>query len=83
MMHPLTTIKGTQLAKLADGTKLVSWGKPLESKQPTEVEGTNGNQRKVWVLPRMGAQIGSAGVGWQLPPVLKKQKKVGGKWVLE
>ncbi|TGZ85106.1 P-loop containing nucleoside triphosphate hydrolase protein [Ascodesmis nigricans] len=82
-MMPLTTVKGTQLARLADGTGLVSWGKPLESRMPKEVEVEGGKGREVWVVPRMGMGIGSAGVGWQLPPCRKIQKLRGGKWVFE
>lgn len=37
--------------------------------------------RECWVVPRLGAAIGSGGTGWDLPPIKVKQEKKGSQWV--
>lgn len=84
-LQPLTTISGQQLARLADGSKLISWGKPLEGKAPKEIGKNDKGERKreVWAVPRVGSQVGRGGVGWGLGPCRKTQIYRAGKWVYE
>ena len=78
-MHALTDISGVQLAALAKGTPLISYGKPIK-----EVKGSETDKvRDVWVIPYLKAE-GSGTLGWPLPAVKVKQRKVTGKgWVVE
>ncbi|KAH8148146.1 uncharacterized protein LAJ45_07910 [Morchella importuna] len=82
-LRPLTPVTGTQLAALAKGTPLLSYSKPLESVAPKVVEGSGGNSREVWVIPRMGGAVGRSELGWPLPARKVVQQKVAGKWVVE
>lgn len=82
-LRPLTPVTGAQLAALAKGTPLLSYSKPLESVAPKVVEGSGGNSREVWVIPRMGGAVGRSELGWPLPARKVVQKKVAGKWVVE
>jgi len=75
-MHALTDVTGTQLASLAKGTPLISYGKPIK-----EIQG-NANSRECWVIPYLRAE-GTGGMGWPLPVKKVKQTKVPGKgWVV-
>ncbi|KAK3939553.1 P-loop containing nucleoside triphosphate hydrolase protein [Diplogelasinospora grovesii] len=78
-MHALTDVSGAQLANLAKGTPLISYGKPIK-----EVKGSEGpNIREVWVVPYLRAETGG-GMGWPLPARKIKQRKVTGQgWVVE
>lgn len=82
-MMPLTTIKGSHLAALADGTPLITYSKPLESKPPKMLEG--GKRREVWVVPRVGAAVGRSALGWPLPPqkIIQKREGLSQKWSKE
>jgi ATP-dependent RNA helicase DHX37/DHR1 len=84
-MKPLTTITGGQLAALAEGTPLITYSKPLESKPPRILPDSNGNKREVWVVPRIGAALGKSGLGWSMLPMKIVQKKEGlsQNWVKE
>ncbi|KKF96879.1 putative ATP-dependent RNA helicase PB1A10.06c [Ceratocystis platani] len=76
-MHSLTDITGAQLATIAKGTPLLSWGKPVK-----EVGTPTATEREVWVVPYLRAE-GTGGQGWPLPIRKVKQKKVAGKgWVV-
>ncbi|OLN85036.1 putative ATP-dependent RNA helicase DHR1 [Colletotrichum chlorophyti] len=76
-MHSLTDVTGGQLASLAKGTPLVSYGKPVK-----EVTST-ATTREVWVVPYLRAE-GVGGQGWPLPMKKVTQRKVAGKgWVVE
>jgi ATP-dependent RNA helicase DHX37/DHR1 len=84
-VKPLTTIKGGQLAALAEGTPLITYSKPLESKPPKVLADSDGKRREVWVVPRIGAAIGKSGLGWSLPPqrIIQKREGMSQKWVKE
>ncbi|TEA21273.1 putative ATP-dependent RNA helicase [Colletotrichum sidae] len=76
-MHTLTDVTGGQLASLAKGTPLVSYGKPVK-----EISST-ASSREVWVVPYLRAE-GVGGQGWPLPMKRVTQKKIPGKgWVVE
>ncbi|KAI1477943.1 P-loop containing nucleoside triphosphate hydrolase protein [Daldinia eschscholtzii] len=76
-MLALTDITGAQLAALAKGTPLLSYGKPIKEVPKTE------NTRECWVVPYLRAE-GAGGMGWPLPVRKVTQKKVPGKgWVTE
>lgn len=78
-MHALTDVTGAQIAALARGTPLVSYGKPIKEVAVTE----GGKAREVWVVPYLRAE-GTGGMGWPLPARKVMQKKVLGKgWVVE
>lgn len=81
-MHSLTDVTGGQLAGLAKGTPLLTYGKPIkEVKGQTISEG--GTFRECWVVPYLRAES-TGGQGWPLPAKKVKQKKVPGKgWVVE
>jgi ATP-dependent RNA helicase DHX37/DHR1 len=80
-MHALTDVTGGQLAALAKGTPLVSYGKPIKEVKGSEEDG--GKSREVWVVPYLRAE-GAGGMGWPLPARKVRQRKVGGKgWVVE
>lgn len=80
-MHALTDITGGQLASLAKGTPLLSYGKPIKEVKSAEAE--SGKVREVWVVPYLRAEA-TGGMGWPLPARKVKQKKVAGKgWVVE
>ncbi|KAI8960535.1 P-loop containing nucleoside triphosphate hydrolase protein [Daldinia sp. FL1419] len=74
-MLALSDITGAQLAALAKGTPLLSYGKPI--KEVPRADGT----RECWVVPYLRAE-GGGGLGWPLPVRKIVQKKVPGKgWV--
>jgi ATP-dependent RNA helicase DHX37/DHR1 len=82
-MHSLTDITGGQLAALAKGTPLISYGKPIKEVMPkTKSEGL-ANERECWVIPYLRVE-GSGGIGWPLPARKVTQKKIPGRgWVVE
>ncbi|ROW09105.1 hypothetical protein VPNG_05724 [Cytospora leucostoma] len=78
-MHALTDVTGGQIAALARGTPLVSYGKPIKEVSVSE----GGKAREVWVVPYLRAE-GTGGMGWPLPARKVTQKKVPGKgWIVE
>lgn len=78
-MRTLTDITGGQIAALAKGTPLLSYGKPIKEVKVTE----GGKAREVWVVPYLRAE-GTGGMGWPLPARKVTQKKVAGKgWIVE
>lgn len=81
-MHSLTDITGGQLAGLAKGTPLITYGKPIkEVKAPSAADG--GTTRECWVVPYLRAEH-TGGQGWPLPAKKVKQRKIAGKgWVVE
>lgn len=78
-MHALTDATGSQLASLAKGTPLITYGKPIK-----EVKAAAGaTVRECWVVPYLRAES-TGGQGWPLPAKKVKQRKVPGKgWVVE
>lgn len=78
-MHALTDVTGGQIAALARGTPLVSYGKPIKEISVSE----GGKAREVWVVPYLRAE-GTGGMGWPLPARKVMQRKVPGKgWIVE
>lgn len=76
-MHALTDVKGGQLASLAKGTPLLSYGKPVKELNATATS------REVWLVPYLRAE-GVGGQGWPLPMRKTTQKRMPGKgWVVE
>lgn len=80
-MHALTDVTGGQVAALAKGTPLISYGKPIKEVAIRE----GGKVRDVWAVPYIRAEgAGGTGMGWPLPARKITQKKVSGKgWVVE
>ncbi|KAI0024547.1 P-loop containing nucleoside triphosphate hydrolase protein [Xylariomycetidae sp. FL0641] len=69
-MLPLTDVSGAQLAALAKGTPLLSYGKPVK-----ELGGDGkGTTRTVLVRPYLKVEK-TPGMGWELPLVKVAQKK--------
>jgi ATP-dependent RNA helicase DHX37/DHR1 len=86
-MHALTDITGAQLAALAKGTPLISYGKPIKEAKGgvgmDRKEGLKGDVRECWVIPYLRAE-GVGGMGWPLPARRVVQRKVQGRgWVVE
>jgi ATP-dependent RNA helicase DHX37/DHR1 len=82
-MHALTDISGGQIAALAKGTPLLSYGKPIKEVMPKVKGEGNGNMRECWVIPYLRAE-GTGGLGWPLPARKVTQKKMPGRgWVVE
>jgi ATP-dependent RNA helicase DHX37/DHR1 len=86
-MHALTDVTGAQLAALAKGTPLVSYGKPIKEVKggvgQERGEGGKGDVRECWVIPYLRAE-GVGGIGWPLPARRVMQRKVPGRgWVVE
>ncbi|KAG6356681.1 hypothetical protein INS49_014555 [Diaporthe citri] len=79
-MHTLTDVTGRQLASLAKGTPLISYGKPIKEVKLENTEG--GKLREVWVVPSLNAE-GKGGLGWPLPARQVTQRRVAGNWVVE
>ncbi|KAL6849425.1 putative ATP-dependent RNA helicase DHR1 [Amphichorda felina] len=80
-MHCLTDISGGQLAGLAKGTPLITYGKPVK-----EVKASRGADgaltRECWVVPYLRSE-NSGSQGWPLPMKKVKQKKLADKgWVV-
>ena len=82
-MHALTDLTPGQVASLAKGTPLITYGKPI--KEVKVGEGADaGKTREVIVIPYLRAEGGAGGIGWPLPARKVKQRKVVGKgWVVE
>ncbi|KAL7933996.1 P-loop containing nucleoside triphosphate hydrolase protein [Trichoderma chlorosporum] len=82
-MHALTDVTGGQLAGLAKGTPLISYGKPIKEVKAQALGADGATTRECWVVPYLRAE-NTAGQGWPLPAQKVKQKKVAGKgWVVE
>ncbi|KAI1765917.1 P-loop containing nucleoside triphosphate hydrolase protein [Hypoxylon sp. FL1150] len=80
-MLALTDVTGAQLAALAKGTPLISYGKPIKEAK-VKVDGA-ATTRECWVVPYLRAE-GTGGQGWPLPVRKVTQRKVPGKgWVVE
>jgi ATP-dependent RNA helicase DHX37/DHR1 len=81
-MYSLTDVSGGQLAGLAKGTPLISYGKPIKELKTSQ--GSDGVMtRECWVVPYLRAE-NTVGQGWPLPAKKVTQKKLPGKgWVVE
>ncbi|KAK4204221.1 putative ATP-dependent RNA helicase [Triangularia verruculosa] len=81
-MHALTDLTGGQIASLAKGTPLLTYGKPI--KEIKGSESADGKTKEVWVRPYLRAEGGAGGLGWPLPARRVTQRRVPGKgWVVE
>ncbi|KAJ2969244.1 hypothetical protein NQ176_g8767 [Zarea fungicola] len=77
-MHSLTDVSGAQLAGLAKGTSLLTYGKPKKEKLLP-----GGTTRECIVVPYLRAE-NTGGQGWPLPAKKVKQRKDPAKgWVVE
>ncbi|PMB68805.1 putative ATP-dependent RNA helicase DHR1 [Beauveria bassiana] len=82
-MHALTDISGGQLAGLAKGTSLLTYGKPIKETRAPSASVDGGATRECWVNPYLRAE-NTGGQGWQLPAKKVKQRKIAGRgWVVE
>ncbi|KAJ3492745.1 hypothetical protein NLG97_g5173 [Lecanicillium saksenae] len=82
-MHALTDVSGGQLAGLAKGTSLLTYGKPIKETRAPSAAVDGGATRECWVNPYLRAE-NTGGQGWQLPAKKVKQRKITGKgWVVE
>ncbi|KAL7791401.1 P-loop containing nucleoside triphosphate hydrolase protein [Trichoderma ceciliae] len=82
-MHALTDVTAGQLAGLAKGTPLISYGKPIKEVKAQSLAADGATTRECWVVPYLRAE-NTAGLGWPLPAQKVKQRKVAGKgWVVE
>ncbi|EFX03627.1 deah-box RNA helicase [Grosmannia clavigera kw1407] len=73
-MQALTDISAKQLASLARGTSLLTYGKPIKE---TYVS-ADGLERQCWVVQYLRVDS-SSGLGWELGPTLVKQRRQRGK----
>ncbi|ODQ65758.1 P-loop containing nucleoside triphosphate hydrolase protein [Nadsonia fulvescens var. elongata DSM 6958] len=80
-MKPLTDIGPAALGNISKNTSLLTYSKPLGP--PYGPKNITLTKRECWVVPRIGAAIGSGGVGWDLPPVKVVQEKEGVHWVVK
>ncbi|KAK8058673.1 DEAH-box RNA helicase [Apiospora phragmitis] len=77
-MLALTNVTGAQLAALAKGTPLITYGKPIK-----EIKTNDPLVREIWAVPYLRAE-GTGGQGWPLPVKKITQRKVPGKgWVAQ
>ena len=82
-MHALTDVTGGQLAGLAKGTPLISYGKPIKETKAASTNSNGETFRECFVVPYLRAE-NTGGQGWPLPAKKVKQKKVPGKgWVVQ
>ncbi|KAI2621738.1 P-loop containing nucleoside triphosphate hydrolase protein [Hypoxylon sp. NC1633] len=83
-MLALTDVTGAQLAALAKGTPLLSYGKPIREEATKSTSKTgDAATRECWVVPYLRAE-GTGGLGWPLPVRKVTQRRVAGKgWVTE
>lgn len=78
-MIAVTDATGAQLAALAKGTPLLTYGKPIK-----EVKTNDPAVRESFVVPYLRAEGGGGGQGWPLPVKKIIQKKIPGKgWVTQ
>ncbi|KAL1896545.1 putative ATP-dependent RNA helicase DHR1 [Sporothrix stenoceras] len=76
-MRSLTDISGLQLASLLQGTPLLEYSKPIKETFRSD----DGRERECWVVPTLQADDGSGvgGMGWPLPAIKVRQRKVPGQ----
>lgn len=81
-MYSLTDVTGNQLAGLAKGTPLVTYGKPIKELKTWQAK-DGLMMRECWVVPYLRAE-NTVGQGWRLPARKVTQKKLPGKgWTVE
>lgn len=79
-MKVLTNVTPKQLANVGKDTALITYSKPIGVPKYLDA---NMTKRECILVPRMGAAIGTGGVGWDLPPCKAVQVKNGLHWVNE
>ncbi|KAF5093754.1 hypothetical protein D0Z03_002294 [Geotrichum reessii] len=79
-MKVLCDITPSQLTNVAKESSLITYSKPLGPPYAPKMISTT--KRECWVIPRMGAAIGTGGVGWDLPVKKVIQIKEGVHWVV-
>lgn len=79
-MKVLCDITPAQLTNVAKESSLITYSKPLGP--PYGPKMITPTKRECWVVPRMGAAIGTGGVGWDLPVKKVIQVKEGVHWVV-
>lgn len=77
-LRTLADTTASAISHIAAQTPLVTYSKPLGGAHAPKV--LSPTKRIAWVVPRMGAAIGSGGVGWDLPARKVTQVKRGGEW---
>lgn len=80
-MKVLSDISPAQLANVAKESSLITYSKPLGA--PYGPKMLTPTKRECWVVPRMGAAIGTGGIGWDLPVRKVIQVKEGVHWVVQ
>ncbi|KAK6541656.1 putative ATP-dependent RNA helicase DHR1 [Orbilia ellipsospora] len=82
-IRPLTALTGQQLSNLAKGSPLLTFSKPLDKPAPIVKldDETGGITRECYVIPRFGAAVGRAEMGWTLPVRKVTQRKAPGSAV--
>lgn len=80
-LKPLNDISGKALSNVAKRSGLITYSKPLGP--PYGPKNISPTEKVCYVVPRFGANIGTGGVGWNLPAIKVKQKKVRGEWIVE
>lgn len=78
-MKPLVDIKGKMLTNIARDTSLITFSKPLGF--PYGPQNISQTKRECYVIPRMGSNIGTGGMGWVMPATKVIQIKKEGQWV--
>lgn len=76
-IKPLSSISSKQLVNVGKDSPLVTFSKPINV--PLMKSAT---KRECQVIPRMGAAIGTGGVGWDMAPLNVVQQKDGVHWVV-
>jgi ATP-dependent RNA helicase DHX37/DHR1 len=76
-IKPLTSVSSKQLVNVGKDSPLVTFSKPINV--PLMKSAT---KRECQVIPRMGAAIGTGGVGWDMAPLHVVQEKDGVHWVV-
>lgn len=77
-MRSLVDISAQALSNIAGSTPLITYSRPMSGAYAPKA--LSSIKREAWVVPRMGAAIGSGGVGWDLPPKKVVQQKIKGDW---
>ncbi|KAA8912256.1 hypothetical protein TRICI_003536 [Trichomonascus ciferrii] len=76
-IKPLTSISSKQLVNVGKDSPLVAFSKPINVPLMKSAA-----KRECQVIPRMGAAIGTGGVGWDMAPLHVVQEKHGVHWVV-
>lgn len=77
-MRSLVDITPKALGNVAKTSELITYSKPLG--YPYAPKLINSSKRTCYVVPRIGAAVGSGGVGWDLPPIQVTQNRINGQW---